>query len=150
MQLQWADDYYHVLGLVQKYIQGLPGQDANGLPSLFKNNGDDDDDGDFALTLFRRTIQKGDSWNDLIDETASNWELDRIAAMDMYILKIALCELTEFPSIPVKVTLNEYIEISKYFSTPRSKTFINGMLDKLYARLSEQGGIVKRGRGLMT
>jgi transcription antitermination protein NusB len=151
MQLQWTDDYYHVLGLAQKYIQGLPAQDALQLPVLFKNSSeeDDNDDREFAQLLFRRTVQKAESWNELIAHTASNWELDRIAAMDMYILKIAICELTEFPSIPIKVTLNEYIEISKYFSTPRSKTFINGMLDKLHHELLEKGHIVKKGRGLM-
>jgi len=78
-----------------------------------------------------------------------NWEMDRVALMDTLILKMALVELIEMPSIPIKVTMNEYIEISKYFSTPKSKIFINGILDSLIIELKESGRIKKTGRGLV-
>jgi N utilization substance protein B len=84
-----------------------------------------------------------------VQEKASNWELNRIALMDIILIKMALAELMEFPSIPVKVTLNEYIELSKYFSTPKSGVFINGILDKLIDDLKKAKKIVKSGRGLM-
>lgn len=151
MHLQWVDDYYHVLGLTQRYIHGLRPGNSLSLPPLFKVEEDgSSEDKEFASLLFRRAAIKGVEWNELIAETAKNWELERIATMDMHILRMALCELTDFPSIPVKVTINEYIDISKYFSTPRSKTFINGMLDKLFHQLNDKGLIIKRGRGLMS
>ena len=80
---------------------------------------------------------------------AQNWEADRIAAVDFILMKMAVCELEKLTSIPVKVTLNEYIEISKLYSTPKSRMFINGVLDKLVAELTTEGKIQKRGRGLI-
>jgi N utilization substance protein B len=85
----------------------------------------------------------------VISDRASNWELERIAVMDTILIKMAITELIEFPSIPIKVTLNEYIELSKEYSSPKSKIFINGVLDKLITEYKEQGIIVKSGRGLM-
>jgi N utilization substance protein B len=85
----------------------------------------------------------------LIAERATNWEFDRIATMDKLLLRMAVTELLLFPSIPVKVTLNEYIELSKIFSTPRSRIFINGVLDKMIEQLRADKKIVKTGRGLM-
>jgi N utilization substance protein B len=87
---------------------------------------------------------------ELIHKHTDNWELDRIALMDIILMKMALTEGREFPEIPVKVTLNEYIEISKYYSTPKSNTFINGVLDKLFEELKASGKIKKVGRGLIT
>ena len=90
-----------------------------------------------------------DEYAAMIDEKARNWELERIALMDTILIKMALAELLEFPSIPVKVTLNEYIDISKYYSSAKSKVFINGILDKLIVDLKEKKMIKKTGRGLM-
>jgi N utilization substance protein B len=87
--------------------------------------------------------------NQVISERAANWELERIAIMDTILIKMAITELIEFPSIPVKVSLNEYIELSKEYSSPKSKLFINGVLDKLIAEYKEKGIIKKAGRGLM-
>jgi N utilization substance protein B len=86
----------------------------------------------------------------LINELAENWELDRIARMDILLLKMGITELLNFSSIPTKVTLNEYIEISKFYSTPKSNVFINGILDKAISRLTKEKKIVKIGRGLLS
>lgn len=123
---------------------------ASPMPAMFKTeNGGLNDDKDFVIRLFRKTILNGAQYDELISSGISNWEYDRIALMDVLILKMALTEFFEFPSIPVKVTINEYIEVSKFYSTPDSKRFINGLLDKMSIRLKEEGKIVKRGRGLM-
>ena len=102
------------------------------------------------IKLFRKTIVNSKESEKLIEERALNWELDRIAAMDKLVLKMAITELIEFKSIPVKVSLNEYIELAKIFSTSKSRVFINGILDKLIVDLKKNGKIVKIGRGLMT
>ena len=85
----------------------------------------------------------------LIDTLTENWELERIAKMDILLMKMAITELQIFPSIPTKVTLNEYIEISKFYSTPKSNGFINGILDKAIEKLTKEGLIRKTGRGLL-
>ena len=108
-----------------------------------------EEDRAFMLGLFHKTILNSDQYAELIDDKAKNWELDRIAMMDTILIKMALAELLEFPSIPVKVTLNEYIDISKYYSSAKSKVFINGVLDKLIIDLKEKKMIKKTGRGLM-
>ncbi|HQQ13284.1 MAG TPA: transcription antitermination protein NusB, partial [Bacteroidales bacterium] len=120
------------------------------LPDLLKTEQDDDnEDLDFVKILFRETILRSEEWGKIIAASTSNWELERIAVMDVLILKMALTELTVFKSIPVKVTMNEYIDISKYFSTARSKVFVNGILDKLIADMKKEGKIQKTGRGLL-
>ena len=98
---------------------------------------------------FIKTLLKSDYYEELITKKAVNWEFERIASMDILILKMALAELIEFPSIPIKVSLNEYIELAKYFSTPKSSTFVNGILDKLISELNKEKKIKKSGRGLM-
>ena len=115
------------------------------LPALFK---DEDDDLDFVKGLFRKTIINNDEYQNTIIKQAKNWEEDRIAMMDFLLMKMAICELEEFPTVPIKVTLNEYIELSKNYSTPKSKLFINGILDKLIPQLKAEGKINKSGRGL--
>ncbi|MCX6279799.1 MAG: transcription antitermination protein NusB [Bacteroidetes bacterium] len=109
-----------------------------------------EEDRQFILELFRKTIIKSDEWNKLIDSRTRNWELERIALTDILLIKMALTELTDFSQIPVKVTMNEYIEISKQFSSHKSKLFINGILDNLVLDLTEAKKIKKTGRGLMT
>lgn len=122
------------------------------LPGLFKEDADGegaDEDRQFMIKLFRYSILRSEENERLIESQADNWELDRIALMDMIIMKMALAELMIFPSIPVKVSINEYIEISKSYSSIKSKLFINGILDKLVMKLKAEGKIVKLGRGLM-
>ena len=94
-------------------------------------------------------IRHNEEYEKSISERTKNWEIERIALMDVLILKMALAELTTFPNIPVKVTINEFIDISKEYSTPKSKQFVNGVIDKLAIDYKEQGKIVKMGRGLV-
>jgi N utilization substance protein B len=116
------------------------------LAPLFK---DPEDDKQFIVDLFRKTIIDNEICEKLIAEKTKNWEVDRIAVMDVILMKMAITELKNFNSIPVKVSLNEYIEISKTYSTPKSKQFINGILDKLVIDFKTDGTMQKTGRGLM-
>ena len=132
--------------MVLKSLKGInKGETFMPLP-LFKEN---DDEKEFVIELFRKTILRNSENELLIGELADNWELDRIAKMDMLLLKMGLTELQVFPSIPTKVTLNEYIEISKFYSTPKSNLFINGILDKAIGKLTLEKKIIKTGRGLI-
>lgn len=107
------------------------------------------EDEEFISKLFAITIRRGEEYQEYISAKTKNWEAERIALMDTLIMRLAIAELLNFPSIPVKVTINEYIEISKVFSTPKSNTFINGILDKVLAELKMEGRINKVGRGLI-
>ena len=114
-------------------------------PGIFKN----DDDRDYVLKLLRKSVVNRDMALKLIEVKASNWDLDRIAFMDILIMQMAITELVEFSSIPTKVTLNEFLEIAKYYSTERSNSFINGVLDKIMQQLKDDNSIKKTGRGLI-
>jgi N utilization substance protein B len=109
----------------------------------------DDDEQEFIRDLLRKTISMNKENELLIDDLTKNWELDRIAKMDIILMKMAITELQIFNNIPTKVTLNEYIEISKFYSTPKSNGFINGVLDKAIDRLQKDKKIIKIGRGLI-
>jgi N utilization substance protein B len=115
------------------------------LSSLYK----DEEDKEFTVKLFRKTLSKSEENRKTIETYTKNWDVDRVATMDILIMELALTELTEFPSVPIKVTLNEYIELAKYYSTQRSSIFINGVLDRITKDFKEQGKIVKAGRGLL-
>lgn len=146
--LHWGDDIFTVNPMVLKTINSFREHstpDFKLLP-LYK---DSEDDVDFVKNLFRETILKNDEIEKLISEKTKNWEIDRIAMMDVLLMKMAICEAMCFSSIPLKVTLNEYIEISKTYSTPKSSIFINGVLDKIMADLNEDNKIPKMGRGLI-
>lgn len=144
--IYWLDDIEMVNAQVIKLLQGIKANPENwDIPSLFH----DQDDKDFVVELFRKTLLNSDKYEVIVSSKTKNWEVDRIAQMDIIIMKMAICELTNFPSIPVKVTLNEYIDLSKYYSTPRSHLFINGVLDKIVAELKDSGEIQKSGRGLL-
>jgi N utilization substance protein B len=151
--IYWSDDFEISLIMVQKTIRGfrIDHDEYTPLPALLKDEHDADssEDLDFVKNLYRKTIVHSDEFNNIIADKAQNWELDRIALMDILLLKMAMTEFIDFPSIPVKVTLNEYIELAKSFSTPKSKIFINGILDKLIAEFKANGRLVKTGRGLM-
>lgn len=111
---------------------------------------DPEDEMPFVKTLFRKTILQSKEHEEQIKNHTDNWEIDRIALMDVLMMKMALTEAREFTQIPVRVSLNEYIEISKYYSTPKSSNFINGILDKIFAEMQEEGIIKKTGRGLIS
>jgi N utilization substance protein B len=151
--IYWANDLEIANPLVVKIIKGVRKSDDEYtlLPTLYNTTGKEepDEDKDFMVRLFHKTVLKSNELEEIIKNRASNWEINRIATMDIILLKMALTELMEFQSIPTKVTLNEYIELSKYYSTPKSKVFINGILDKLIVELKEEKKIVKTGRGLM-
>ena len=100
-------------------------------------------------TLFKITILRDEEGTEIVKSRTKNWEYDRIPLMDVILLKMAIIELQEMETIPLKVTLNEYIELAKYFSTPNSKVFVNGVLDKLIGEFKSEGKINKSGRGLV-
>ncbi|MBR6630568.1 MAG: transcription antitermination factor NusB, partial [Alistipes sp.] len=108
-----------------------------------------DDDLDFAKQLFVKALVNYEDNQDIVDRYTRNWDVERIAFMDNLIISIAIAELMYFDSIPVKVTLDEWIDIAKYYSSPTSSTFVNGVLDKIVAELMESGKIQKSGRGLL-
>ncbi len=151
----WSDEDFDIsLFMLIKTINGYRENwgAEHPLPSLFKEDeeGEEaDEDRKYMIKLFRYCIIRSEEYGKLIEEQAENWELERIALMDIIIMKMALAELIIFPSIPVKVTINEYIEISKSYSSVKSKLFINGILDKLVIKLKQDGTIRKSGRGLM-
>ena len=107
------------------------------------------EDRDYIVNLFQKTIAFDEEYQVFISEKTKNWEAERIAIIDILLMKMAITELVHFSSIPVKVTMNEYIEIAKEFSTPKSNSFINGILDKILADLKSTGKIRKFGRGLI-
>lgn len=107
------------------------------------------EDRDFIVNLFQKTVMFDDEYQKLISDKTKNWEAERIAIIDILLMKLALTELIHFSGIPVKVSMNEYIEIAKEFSTPKSNLFINGILDKILAELKTSGKIRKSGRGLI-
>ena len=146
--IHWSDDHYFVCGYVVKFFKGFSSRFSENYraPELFK---DLEDDLDFVKTLYRQTLVHNDDYQDIIMDKAKNWEADRIAIVDFILMKMAVCELVKIPSVPIKVTLNEYIELSKTYSTPKSRVFINGILDKIVPDLKEKGEIRKTGRGLM-
>lgn len=143
----WNDDLDLVASMVIKTIKSIDekADDFELLP-LWKEG---EEEKEFVSKLFRNTIVHGGEYSDLIGEYTKNWEIDRIAVMDIILMKMALAEAITFKNIPLKVTLNEYIELSKYYSTPKSHGFLNGVLDQLFSNLREKGDIKKTGRGLV-
>jgi N utilization substance protein B len=145
--IYWADDLDLCCSMAMKTMKTWKEGKAFEVLPLYKEN---DDEKEFIVNLLRKTIQMNEENEALIDEFAQNWDLDRIAKMDILLLKMGLTELQTCSSIPTKVTLNEYIEISKFYSTPKSNLFINGVLDKAITQLTKGKKIVKIGRGLIT
>lgn len=145
--IHWLDDIDLACAMVLKTIKSVEAGRGLEIMPLYKK---DDDEKEFILTLLRKTVSMDKENELLIDELTENWELDRIAKMDIILLKMAITELQLFSSIPTKVTLNEYIEIAKFYSTPKSNSFINGILDKAIDRLKKEKKIVKTGRGLIS
>ena len=143
----WVDDLDLASSMVIKTIKNINEDDEEvEILPVWRN---DDDDKEFMNGLFTQTLAQGETNEKLIEEGAQNWELERIALIDRILMKMALAEAKSFESIPLKVTLNEYIELSKYYSTEKSHGFINGILDQLFTKLSESGDIKKTGRGLI-
>lgn len=151
--IHWSDDFFTANMMAVKTIKHFKPtfDESYKLPALYKSSefDKDDEDKEFVKQLFRTTIVKSDEYASLIESKVKNWEMERIAVMDVLLIKMALAEIIELPSVPIKVSLNEYIELAKMYSTPKSKIFVNGILDKLIADLKEKGLIKKTGRGLL-
>jgi len=143
----WVDDMEFVNSMVVKTL-GTIGENADNNASLLPLLKDDEDK-KFMLDLFHKTIIHEKEYDALIAPKLQNWEMERIAFMDVILMKMAISEFLNFPTVPTKVSMNEYIEISKDYSTPQSKLFINGILDKLLSDFRREDKIVKTGRGLM-
>ena len=146
-KLTWIDDIPVVNTEIIKQLKAIkPVEEGNlRIPKVFKDN----EDRDFVQNLFRKTVlNESELAKEYLDKTP-NWDSERIAEIDNIILKMAICELLKFPSIPVKVTINEYLELAKEYSTPKSSIFINGILDNLVKELQNNNRLQKVGRGLM-
>jgi N utilization substance protein B len=146
-KLTWVDDLPIVNTSILKLLKKVKPNVSETFftPKLYK----DLEDRDFALELLKKTILNRSKFNEEIAQKTTNWDTDRIANIDGVLLQMALCEFQKFPSIPVKVTINEYLEIAKEYSTPKSSIFINGILDKIIKEYSEQKKYPKIGRGLL-
>ena len=145
--IYWNDDVDFVVSMIIKTFKKFKEytREDQALLPIFK----DEDDRQYAKDLFRRTILNHSELRELVEKHTVNWDVDRIAFIDELILEMAISEFLYFPSIPTKVTLNEYIELSKYYSTQKSRNFINGILDKTLKALKKENKIVKAGRGLI-
>jgi N utilization substance protein B len=146
-KLTWVDDIpivnTHLLKVLKKVKE-------NSTPSYFLSALlKDEEDMTFAKRLLTKTLLNNAKWEKEIEGKTPNWDKDRIADIDAILLKMAICELLNFPSIPERVTINEFLEIAKEYSTPKSSIFINGVLDKLVREYKEDGKLNKLGRGLL-
>ena len=145
--IYWNDDMEYISSMVEKTLKKFKtdsGEKTSLMP-LFKNAEDEE----FVKILFRKAIVHSKKCSELIDKNTTNWEVDRIALMDILVMQLAITEILEFPEIPVKVTLNEYIEIAKYYCTSKSSTFVNGILDNIVKEIRDEGLYNKFGRGLI-
>jgi transcription antitermination protein NusB len=145
-KLTWVDDIPVVNTQIQKQLRHLLADaDLIKVPAIYK----DDEDKDFASALFRKTVLNESELAKEFSDKTPNWDIERIAELDTIILKMAICEFLKFPSIPLKVTINEYLELAKEYSTPKSSLFINGILDNLVKELQKNNRVNKTGRGLI-
>lgn len=150
----WSEDYYMALAFTLHMINETKASwsSEDKLPPLYKSSYDVEgrnEDEYFLYKLMRTVITKADAYDEIIGSKAQNWEFDRIALMDIILLRMGMAEIFEFETIPLKVTLNEIIELSKHFSSPKSKVFVNGLLDRTIEEGLKDGTIVKKGRGLI-
>ncbi|SFD85018.1 transcription antitermination factor NusB [Thermophagus xiamenensis] len=132
----WNDEAEFVVSIVVKTIKEF--KEENGENQVLQKEFKDEQDREFVKTLFRKTILNHSEYKSLIRKFSRNWDLERVASLDIVLMEIAITEFLEFPEIPVKVTLNEYIEIAKHYSTPKSGIFINGILDKIINYLKKE------------
>ena len=139
--LYWNDDKEIVDSFVLKTIKRF--DPANGADQPLLPDYDSDEDRQFAHTLFRATLQNASEYRSLIEKNTKNWEFSRLAFMDVVLMQVALAEILTFPSIPLNVTFNEYLDLAKVYSTPRSAAYINGMLDHIVKQLREEKKLLK-------
>jgi len=142
----WNDDIDYMLDIISKNLNVFkPGSPDKAIPPMFRS----EDDKEFAYTLLRKTILNNKEYKRMLDENISNWDVDRVAYTDRIVMTLALTEIVEFPTIPQKVSFNEYIEIARLYGSDRSSSFVNGVLDKIILQLKDSGRINKTGRGLI-
>lgn len=143
----WLDDYEEALAMLYKNVEDFKANKGSEckIMKLFKNSVEDEQ---YCRDLFRKTIQNDAQYESYIEGKLQNWELERVIGMDVLLMKMAICEFLEFPTIPIKVTMNEYIELGKLYSSDKSKVFINGILDRLIVDFRDQDMLHKTGRGL--
>lgn len=139
--IYWVDDLEMVISFVIKTIKRF--DETNGYEQALLPMFKDEEDAEFARKLLRSVLTNGEKYRQMIDDNTKNWELDRIAYMDILIMEVALAELFDFPTIPVNVTLNEYIEIAKNYSTEKSGVFVNGVLDNIVGQLKKENKLIK-------
>lgn len=146
--INWQVDHEVMKGMVAKTLKNFTSDDPmeNKLTQI---SADWEEDSKFVEDLFVFTLQNDSKYQEMIADRTKNWESERIALMDTILMKMAICELLNFESIPVKVTINEYLELSKDYSTPKSNSFINGILDKILGDFKKNNTIKKIGRGLI-
>ena len=153
MSVYWNDDLAYSLTFVCRTLDALAKGERWTLPPLYTSDlvpgPDKDNDRLFVRKLLRSAFTGYQEYSSMVSESVSNWDKERIVSTDMAIIVMGLAEAVAFPSIPVKVTINEYVEISKFYGTPKSRIFVNGLLDRLIQKLSGEGRIVKSGKGLM-
>jgi len=145
---RWAEDKEIVKGLVEKTVKSFDPETKTPL-ALHTLSVNWEDDKDFIERLYSRGSQLDAKYKSLIANNTRNWEVDRLPLTDRIILEMAIAELIIFPNIPVKVSINEYIELAKNYSTPKSRQFINGILDVMSKELKSAGDVKKSGRGLI-
>jgi N utilization substance protein B len=145
LSLFWTDDLEYVVNVITKRLSTLKESSKIKHPAVFLK----EDDRDYAVRLLEKSMIHYDKYMELMGKHLQNWDIERLAATDTALIVMGIAEAVEFQDIPVKVTINEYVELSKYFSTPNSKVFVNGILDKVIASLMKDGQIEKRGRGLV-
>ena len=142
--IYWQDDLDHVSSMILKTLKSMSKDQELEILPLWK-----EDEYEFTQNLFRKAVLQKEENDAVLQNYSKNWEKERLATMDSLLMNLAITEALEFSSIPIKVTLNEYIEISKFYSTPKSHSFINGILDRIFEDYKKDGKLVKRGRGLI-
>jgi len=141
----WLDDKSLVVGAIKKFLKALPSDNDKMVDEYLP---DDETIQEFGYTLLEKSLSNKEDYMNSIIPVLENWDHERLAIVDTILLRLALCEMLEFPTIPAKVTLNEYVELAKQYSTAKSKEFVNGILDKLMKDLEASGNLNKAGRGL--
>jgi len=142
----WTDDLGFILNVIIRDLEAMSPRSRLPRHRVFLK----DDDREFALRLLAASMAHFDEYQKTVRSSVPNWDPDRLVRVDAMLIVMGMAEAVTFPSIPVKVTINEYVEISKYYSTPNSHTFVNGLLDVMLKRMLESGEVVKSGRGLYT
>ncbi|MBR1950061.1 MAG: transcription antitermination factor NusB [Bacteroidales bacterium] len=145
MSIYWMDDLAYTVNVILKNIPTIARKGSVEVPKTFLK----EDDREYAKKLLTKSMLNYDEYTELISSMVSNWDLERLVATDLALIVMGVTEAVVFESIPLKVTINEFVDISKYYSTPNSKVFVNGLLDRILQQMVKEGKIVKSGRGLV-